>query len=108
MADETPENAETDATEPQGTAEVTVETAGIDIDGDGVVDAVVVRTTTAIDVDGDGVIDAVEVVEAVGVDANQDGRLTEDEITVSGAVYVRDDLLDENADDAAADKADPA
>jgi hypothetical protein len=49
------------------------------------------RKTTAVDVDGDGVPDAISVVEAIGVDIDGDGEISEDEIVVDGAVIVADD-----------------
>src|SRR3954447_20424788 len=90
MADETPGSGE--GTGSEGTVDVTVETAGI-VTEDGV-EAVVMRTTAAIDVDGDGIVDAVDVIEAIGIDANHDGEISEDEVTVSETVYVRDDLIE--------------
>jgi hypothetical protein len=52
------------------------------------------RQTTAVDVDGDGVPDAIAVVEAIGVDLDGDGEISEDEIEVTGAVIVKDDAAD--------------
>jgi hypothetical protein len=79
-----------DAT-PEGTADVTIEVDGIDVDGDGVADVVRVVTTTVVDVDGDGVPDAVAVTEAIGVDVDGDGQLSDDEIEITEVVAVRDD-----------------
>jgi hypothetical protein len=100
--------------ESSGEIEITVETEEIDVDGDGVIDAVVETTTTSIDVDGDGVVDVIQqtTVTAVdvdgdgvadiidettvtGVDVDGDGEFSDDEIEVEETIAVRDDLLDE-------------
>ena len=65
--------------------------AAVDIDGDGIPDAVAMRTTTAVDVDSDGTPDAVVVVDAIGADVDGDGEISEDEVAVTGAVFVEDD-----------------
>ena len=51
-------------------------------------------SATGVDVDGDGVPDAVAVVEAIGVDADGDGVIDDDEIEVSETVLVRDEDAD--------------
>lgn len=102
--------------ETQGQVEVGIETELVDLDGDGVVDAVREVTTTVVDVDGDGVPDLVEQTTTVaydgdgdgipdiietttitGVDANRDGTIDDDEISVDVSVAIREDLLDEPA-----------
>lgn len=101
-------------TEDTGEIDMTIETEVIDLDGDGVADAVVETTTTIIDVDGDGVADIVQEttitaidvdgdgeVDIIGettitaVDLDGDGEFSEDEIEIEETTAVREDLLDE-------------
>jgi hypothetical protein len=103
-----------DDTEDQAEIEIGIETDLVDIDGDGVIDAVsevvttvadvdgdgvadVVEqtTTTAYDVDGDGVADVVESTTVTGVDVNRDGTIDEDEIVVEHSLAVRDGFVDD-------------
>jgi hypothetical protein len=102
-------------TENTGEIDMTIETEVVDIDGDGVADAVVERTTTMIDVDGDGVVDIVQetTITAVdvdgdgevdvidettitAVDVDGDGEFSEDEIEIEETTAVRDDLADDD------------
>jgi hypothetical protein len=66
-----------------------------DIDGDGVVDVVERTTTTAYDVDGDGIADAIESTTVTGVDDDGDGSFSDDEISVETVVAVREDLIED-------------
>ena len=74
-----------------GTADVSIEVEQIDVDGDGVADAVRVVSTTVVDVDGDGVPDAVSVVEAIGIDVDGDGQISDDEIAVTEVIAIREE-----------------
>jgi hypothetical protein len=101
-------------TEDTGEIEMTIETEVIDLDGDGVADAVVETTTTLIDVDGDGIADIVQetTITAIdvdgdgladiidettitAVDVDGDGEFSDDEIAIEETTAVREDLLDE-------------
>jgi len=84
---------DTTGDEQEATAEMIVDSAALDLDGDGTPDAVVVQSATAIDLDGDGTPDAVHLVEAIGVDSNQDGEISDDEIEVTETILVREDLV---------------
>ena len=74
----------------EGSVETVVEVTEIDIDGDGVTDAVQVVATTVFDVDGDGVPDVVHVATAVGADLDGDGVIDDHEIEASEEIYVRE------------------
>ena len=101
-------------TEDTGEIDMTIETEVIDLDGDGVADAVVETTTTIIDVDGDGVadivqettitaidvdgdgqVDIIDETTITAVDLDGDGQFSEDEIEIEETTAVREDLLDE-------------
>ncbi len=103
-----------DETDGKGEIEVIVETESVDVDDDGVVDAVREVTTTVVDIDGDGVADIIEqttitsydidgdgvpdIIEATtitGVDVDGDGSIGEDEITIEETVAIREDLVDD-------------
>ncbi len=100
--------------ENTGEIDMTIETEVIDLDGDGIADAVVETTTTLIDVDGDGIADIVQetTITAIDVDGDGeadiidettitavdldgDGEFSEDEISIEETTAVREDLLDE-------------
>ena len=85
--------SETDNT---GEIDMTIETEVIDLDGDGVADAVVETTTTVVDVDGDGVADIVQETTITAVDVDGDGEFSDDEIEIEETTAVREDLLDES------------
>ena len=110
--------------EPEEDAEidVVVETELIDVDGDGVIDAVTETTTTVIDVDGDGVadivqqttttaydidgdgeVDLVESTTVTGVDMDGDGEFGADEVEIDETIAVSEDLVDELEEAEAAD-----
>ena len=101
-------------TENTGEIDMTIETEVIDLDGDGVADAVVETTTTIIDVDGDGVadivqettitaidvdgdgeVDIIDETTITAVDLDGDGEFSEDEIEIEETTAVREDLLDD-------------
>ena len=101
-------------TDDTGEIDMTIETEVIDLDGDGVADAVVETTTTIIDVDGDGVadivqettitaidvdgdgeVDIIDETTITAVDLDGDGEFSEDEIEIEETTAVREDLLDE-------------
>ncbi len=101
-------------TEDTGEIDMTIETEVIDLDGDGVADAVVETTTTIIDVDGDGVADIVQetTITAIdldgdgeadiidettitAVDLDGDGEFSDDEIEIEETTAVREDLLED-------------
>ena len=67
-----------------GVADAVVETTTtvIDLDGDGVADVVQETTTTAIDLDGDGEVDIIDETTITAVDVDGDGEFSEDEIEV--------------------------
>jgi hypothetical protein len=109
MSDTGPETTD------EGEIDVTVTTEVVDLDGDGVADAVVETTTTLIDVDGDGTVDIVQETTIVGVDVTGDGQVdvidettitavdvdgdgefSEDEIAVEEVTAVREGLVDES------------
>ena len=83
--------------EPEVSADidVSIETAVIDVDGDGIVDVIEQTTTTAYDVDGDGEPDLIETTTITGADVDGDGVIDEDEIEVEETIAVREDLLEE-------------
>jgi hypothetical protein len=100
--------SETDNT---GEIDMTIETEVIDLDGDGVADAVVETTTTvvdvvadivqettitAVDVDGDGEVDIIDETTITAVDVDGDGEFSDDEIEIEETTAVREDLLDES------------
>ncbi|MET0147138.1 MAG: hypothetical protein ABW328_20470 [Ilumatobacteraceae bacterium] len=70
-----------------------------DLDGDGEPDAIDQTTVTGFDVDGDGVPDVFESSTITAGDADGDGTIGDDEVTVEGAVAVREDLIDDDTAD---------
>lgn len=69
-------------------------TTVVDVDGDGVADIVEVTTTTAIDVDGDGTPDIVQSTTVTGVDVDGDGEFSEDEIVVERTTAMTEELAE--------------
>jgi hypothetical protein len=101
-------------TSDEGEIDVTVTTELVDLDGDGVADAVVETTTTLIDTTGDGWVDIVQETTVIGVDVDGDGEIdiidettitaadldgdgefSEDEVAIEQTTAVREDLLDD-------------
>jgi hypothetical protein len=66
-----------------------------DVDGDGVADVIERTTTTAYDVDGDGIADVIESTTITGVDDDGDGSISDEEISVETVVAVREDLIED-------------
>lgn len=101
-------------TDDTGEIDTTIETEVIDVDGDGVADAVVETTTTIIDLDGDGVADIVQETTITAIDLDGDGEadivdestitavdldgdgvFSGDEIEIEETTVVRDDLVED-------------
>src|SRR5262245_7132890 len=86
-----------DENQTEGQVDIEAETAAIDIDGDGTIEAIRETTTTVVDVDGDGVPDIVQQTTTVAVDVDGDGvpDIVE-RTTVTGIDMNRDGTIDED------------